>query len=50
MTAFLSTAEHPLLMVLVYSLGGSILAERDSQSLKEYADALKQLSQNTKSS
>lgn len=32
-------------MILVYSLGGSILAGRDAQSLKEYADALKQLSQ-----
>ena len=30
-------------MILVYSLGGSILAGRDVQSLHEYADALKQL-------
>jgi uridylate kinase len=30
-------------MIFVYSLGGSILAGRDAQSLKEYAQALKQL-------
>lgn len=30
-------------MILVYSLGGSILAGRDAQSLKEYAAALKEL-------
>ena len=30
-------------MILVYSLGGSILAGRDVQSLREYADALRQL-------
>ncbi len=30
-------------MILVYSLGGSILAGRDARSLHEYADALKQL-------
>ena len=35
-------------MILVYSLGGSILAGRDAQSLREYADALKQLSQEHK--
>jgi uridylate kinase len=35
-------------MILVYSLGGSILAGRDAQSLKEYAAALKQLSQEHK--
>ena len=32
-------------MIFVYSLGGSILAGRDAQSLQEYADALKQLAQ-----
>jgi len=32
-----------LSMILVYSLGGSILAGRDVQSLREYADALRQL-------
>lgn len=31
-------------MILVYSLGGSILAGRDSDSLRKYADALKELS------
>ena len=31
-------------MILVYSLGGSILAGRDSDSLRQYADALKELS------
>jgi len=31
-------------MILVYSLGGSILAGRDSDSLRQYADALKVLS------
>lgn len=35
-------------MILVYSLGGSILAGRDAQSLQEYANALKQLSQEHK--
>lgn len=30
-------------MILVYSLGGSILAGRDAKSLQEYADALKEL-------
>ncbi|MCX6679600.1 MAG: UMP kinase [Methanothrix sp.] len=30
-------------MIFVYSLGGSILAGRDAQSLKEYAQALKEL-------
>lgn len=35
-------------MILVYSLGGSILAGRDAKSLQEYADALKQLSQEHK--
>lgn len=30
-------------MILVYSLGSSILAGRDAQSLQEYADALRQL-------
>ncbi|MDM7912708.1 MAG: UMP kinase, partial [Methanotrichaceae archaeon] len=35
-------------MILVYSLGGSILAGRDVKSLKEYADALKQISQEHK--
>ncbi len=30
-------------MILVYSLGGSILAGRDAESLKEYAAALKEL-------
>jgi len=30
-------------MIFVYSLGGSILAGRDAQSLKEYAAALKEL-------
>lgn len=30
-------------MILVYSLGGSILAGRDAQSLKGYAQALKEL-------
>ena len=30
-------------MILVYSLGGSILAGRDAESLKEYAAALKDL-------
>jgi uridylate kinase len=32
-------------MILVYSLGGSILAGRDAESLKEYAAALKNLAQ-----
>src|SRR5512137_1685555 len=32
-------------MIFVYSLGGSILAGRDAQSLKEYARALKELAQ-----
>ncbi|HUI40194.1 MAG TPA: UMP kinase [Methanothrix sp.] len=32
-------------MILVYSLGGSILAGRDSASLRRYADALKELAQ-----
>ena len=32
-------------MILVYSLGGSILAGRDAESLKEYATALKNLAQ-----
>ncbi len=32
-------------MILVYSLGGSILAGRDAASLREYAEALKQLAQ-----
>jgi uridylate kinase len=35
-------------MILVYSLGGSILAGRDAQSLKEYAAALKHLSKEHK--
>jgi len=30
-------------MIFVYSLGGSILAGRDAESLKEYAQALKEL-------
>jgi len=30
-------------MILVYSLGGSILAGRDAESLQEYAQALRQL-------
>jgi len=30
-------------MILVYSLGGSILAGRDTKSLQEYAEALRQL-------
>lgn len=30
-------------MILVYSLGGSILAGRDPDSLRQYADALKEL-------
>jgi uridylate kinase len=42
---FYSTSDQLFAMILVYSLGGSILAGRDAQSLKEYADALKQLSQ-----
>jgi len=32
-------------MIFVYSLGGSILAGRDAESLKEYAQALKELAQ-----
>jgi len=32
-------------MILVYSLGGSILAGRDAESLKEYAAALKNLAE-----
>lgn len=32
-------------MILVYSLGGSILAGRDAERLKEYATALKNLAQ-----
>jgi len=32
-------------MILVYSLGGSILAGRDAESLKEYATALKNLAE-----
>jgi uridylate kinase len=32
-------------MILVYSLGGSILAGRDAESLKEYAAALKSLAE-----
>ncbi|HII07783.1 MAG TPA: UMP kinase [Methanotrichaceae archaeon] len=32
-------------MIFVYSLGGSILAGRDAESLKEYAAALKNLAQ-----
>jgi len=32
-------------MIFVYSLGGSILAGRDAESLKEYARALKELAQ-----
>jgi uridylate kinase len=32
-------------MIFVYSLGGSILAGRDAQSLQEYAQALKELDQ-----
>jgi uridylate kinase len=30
-------------MIIVFSLGGSILASRDAQSLQEYAGALRQL-------
>ena len=32
-------------MIFVYSLGGSILAGRDAQTLREYAQALKELAQ-----
>ncbi|HPE51320.1 MAG TPA: UMP kinase, partial [Methanothrix soehngenii] len=35
----------PSPMILVYSLGGSILAGRDAESLKEYAAALKNLAE-----
>ena len=35
-------------MILVYSLGGSILAGRDSDSLRQYADILKELSKEHK--
>jgi len=42
---FYSIPVQPSLMIFVYSLGGSILAGRDAQSLKEYARALKELAQ-----
>lgn len=35
-------------MILVYSLGGSILAGRDPESLRQYADALLELSKDHK--
>ncbi len=35
-------------MILVYSLGGSILAGRDTKSLSEYADALRKLAEGNK--
>ena len=41
---FLFTPASVNRMILVYSLGGSILAGRDSDSLRQYADALKVLS------
>lgn len=41
---FLFTPASVNRMILVYSLGGSILAGRDSNSLSQYADALKELS------
>jgi hypothetical protein len=39
---------NPFFMIFVYSLGGSILAGRDAHSLREYAQALKQLAQEHK--
>jgi uridylate kinase len=35
-------------MIIVYSLGGSVIAGRDPESLRKYANALKQLSQDHK--
>jgi uridylate kinase len=35
-------------MILVYSLGGSILAGRDPESLKQYAEALKELAKDNR--